>query len=155
MGSSTEDTCKMSSRSRWRRLWNDHQCLVRWASKMIALIVFVDWGEWSDCFPACGRHRRKLRYRLCLGDFGCIGGTQMTKQCSSVDCNRMSEAGYGFDAQNITKAERIAGYYKPSKTAIFITILGILLPFQLLAIVIITCCLVRWDMKRHVDKNKA
>lgn len=62
---------------------------------MVHLIInslFVkEWSQWSACLPPCGRYRRRIRSRLCLGDFGCYGSAQSTKRCPPLECQRIHD----------------------------------------------------------------
>ncbi len=118
--------------------------------------IITAWSLWSPCYPLCGNHRRRIRYRVCLGDFGCYGSMQMSRSCKSVTCPDLDEIGRNnvenehpvLDQQQ-QQHQKVARYFKPDFGFVFFVTVCIMLPSQVAIIVVFTCVIHWFDRRRY------
>lgn len=98
-----------------------------WLSFTAFWFILQDWGQWSECRPVCGSHRRRTRRRICLGDFGCYGSIYDAERCPPVECNGLRDPGDGVwsarSAASIKEYKDNGGFFVPATIEILVTTL--------------------------------
>lgn len=96
------------------------------------LSCILDWSSWSECFPKCGNIRKRIKRRLCLGDFGCLGSMYSTEKCQPVQCYILKNS-VKSPSNHLTKEKYIesGGYFILSMAEIICLIIFISLVVQI------------------------
>uniref|UniRef100_A0A5K3FZQ9 EGF-like domain-containing protein n=1 Tax=Mesocestoides corti TaxID=53468 RepID=A0A5K3FZQ9_MESCO len=144
------DNCKTRVQQEFSKFGPPSRCEPGYAGDDCDMTInpWSDWSSWSECFPACGNHRRRLRHRICLGDFGCIGSTQMTKRCSAVECAEFDDSDAEIQVHNLSEFKDNGGFFIPTNSGIFFTTFLLVIPSQIALIALVTWLVIKKDRKR-------
>ncbi|VDK22926.1 unnamed protein product [Taenia asiatica] len=123
------DNCRMHTSNEKLALKKSTLCPPGYAGDNCDMTInpWSDWGQWSECRPVCGSHRRRTRRRICLGDFGCYGSIYDAERCPPVECNGLRDPGDGVwsarSAASIKEYKDNGGFFVPATIEILVTTL--------------------------------